>query len=505
MDIIRCPFGQYTNAHIRPHVQWRITLQCRYSTTMTFPAIRSLLVPTDDDDEVPVRTRRWLSVPMIACAIFACLMQVSLTARPQLDSPHGAIYVWYVFATFLAFAFPFILLMRSTRPESVFWISLAIVIVFPYDPLLMLMALTALVARRSSTARTIRAIAAAMPVAAWAQIRDALQPGNASFWHMLFAKPKTGVDGEPIVLLAEEPTIIATAAVVAIISVVVAALLGLHIRSRARLRQADAQTQAAQHHVQHLQSDLNSQKLVDAIAAEAHDTLAHSLSLIALNASALQAEANRLASHADSSTADSLASIVSTADELRRQSAGALDEAHAIIDMLRHPQQAWEQLAPSDDTSLTRNSLEALITDTRQTGVSVNTWIDIRQLDELDEATGKIAYRSIQEGLTNALRHAPGMPVSLEIKANPSDGIHIHVSNPVAAPPSTAPAAHLPAPSQSAASTSSEHSRRVGVGLSALTARVQAVGGTCRYGFDNRRIFHLDVTLPWHGDATALA
>lgn len=61
------------------------------------------------------------------------------------------------------------------------------------------------------------------------------------------------------------------------------------------------------------------------------------------------------------------------AEDIRRQSAGALEEAHSIIDMLRNPHQAWEQLAPSDDTSLTRESLDALIADTRNSGTSLNT------------------------------------------------------------------------------------------------------------------------------------
>ncbi|MBT1162304.1 MULTISPECIES: sensor histidine kinase [Bifidobacterium] len=435
---------------------------------------------------------------MVAGSMFMCLIQVSVMAQPQRDDPHGAIYVWYLFSTFAAFAFPFLLLRRGRHPEPTFWMCLAIVAVFPYDPLLMLMALTALVARRSDTMRTVRAVAAAVPVAVWAQVRDALQPADASFWHMLFAKPKTGVRGEPIVLLTGESTIIATAAVVAAISVAVATLIGLHIRSRARLTQADAQTQAAQHHVQHLQNDLDDQKLADAIAAEAHDTLAHSLSLIALNASALQAEANRLAaSSSDADTADvDIASVAAKADEIRRQAAGALDEAHAIIDMLRHPQQAWDQLAPTDDTALTRESLDALIADARQAGAQVNTWIDIRQLGDLDESVGKVAYRAIQESLTNALRHAAGMPISLEVTVNPQTGVHVHASNPVvpASPRASIVSADF---ADARVDRPASSDPRIGSGLPGLTARVRSTGGACKYGVDERGMFHVDVTLPW--------
>ncbi|HRM96861.1 MAG TPA: sensor histidine kinase, partial [Bifidobacterium adolescentis] len=215
----------------------------------------------------------------------------------------------------------------------------------------------------------------------------------------------------------------------------------------------------------------------------------HSLSLLALNASALQAESKRLVAEAESMDAHQLAEqtgrIAEKTEEIRKQAAGALDEAHSVIDMLRHPEQAREQLAPSDETSLTRESLDALIGDARAAGMRLNTWIDIQQLGQLNRETGKIAYRSLQEGLTNASRHAPGSPVSLELTANPTAGVHAHVSNP------TIPAngTHL--------DTNAKDMSRTGAGLPGLAERVRQSGGTCRFGFDPQHTFHMDVQLPW--------
>lgn len=442
---------------------------------------------------------------MIPSAAFMCLAQTSFTAE-RLDPSLGILYPWLSVSTLLTLVWPFVLLKRGTHPEPVFWTCLAVVLVFPYDPLLMLMALSSLVARRSAVSRTIRATAAATPVAIWAQVRDALRPAGTSLWHVVFAER---LDGDTTVtagtrMMAGEPAIVLTAAMTGLIGVVVAVLVGLHIRSRARLTQADAQTQAARHHVQHLQNDLDDQKLADAIAAEAHDTLAHSLSLIALNASALQAEANRLAeaSGSDVRIGPGAASVAAKADEIRRQAAGALDEAHAIIDMLRHPQQAWEQLAPTDDTSLTRDSLDALIADARQAGAQINTWIDIRQLGDLDESVGKVAYRAIQESLTNALRHASGMPISLEVTVNPRIGVHVHASNPVTATPTQTTAAHTVS-GNAGSDRSATREPRIGSGLSGLAARVRSARGSCRYGVDGRGTFHVDVTLPWTAATSA--
>ena len=369
-----------------------------------------------------------------------------------------------VLCTLLAFPAGFLLLARSEYPEATFWIACALVVVFPYDSLIALMAMTSLLARRSNRNTTIRATVGGTIVTLISQLRDALQQPKASIWHLIFAQPHTGGDsGSPMV---EEPTVIITATVASLVFVTIATLIGLHIRSRARLRTANAVASAATTHAATLQTDLTNQQLADAIAAEAHDTLA------ALNASALKAEAAKLG---DSPEAQSLAD---KAEDIRRQSAGALDEAHSIIDMLRNPHQAWEQLAPSDDTSLTRESLDALIADTRNSGTSLNTWIDIQQLSVMDESIGKVAYRAIQEGLTNARRHAPGAPVSLEVSATPQAGVHIHISNPIA-------------------TDATETQRAHGAGLPGLAARVHSVNGQCRYGMDDRHLFHVDVQLPW--------
>lgn len=361
---------------------------------------------------------------MVPLASFMCMAQTSFFAQNFAQDSAG--YTLMVLCTLLAFPAGFLLLARSEYPEATFWIACALVVVFPYDSLIALMAMTSLLARRSNRNTTIRATVGGTIVTLISQLRDALQQPKASIWHLIFAQPHTGGDsGSPMVMLVEEPTVIITATVASLVFVTIATLIGLHIRSRARLRTANAVASAATTHAATLQTDLTNQQLADAIAAEAHDTLAHSLSLMALNASALKAEAAKLG---DSPEAQSLAD---KAEDIRRQSAGALDEAHSIIDMLRNPHQAWEQLAPSDDTSLTRESLDALIADTRNSGTSLNTWIDIQQLSVMDESIGKVAYRAIQEGLTNARRHAPGAPVSLEVSATPQAGVHIHISNPI--------------------------------------------------------------------------
>lgn len=171
-------------------------------------------------------------------------------------------------------------------------------------------------------------------------------------------------------------------------------LAGLHIRSRALARVAEAKAQSANEQVSRLRTTLDNQQLADAIAAEAHDTLAHSLSLLALNASALQAESRKLKAEAEqlgnANVAGMAGKIAGTTEDIRRQASGALDEAHSVIDMLRHPEDARLQLAANDaEASLTRDSLLQLIGDARAANMRIDTWIDVQQLGQLDESIGR--------------------------------------------------------------------------------------------------------------------
>ena len=249
--------------------------------------------------EVPVRTKGWQSMVMVVCAGFMCLAQTAFAA--QRFGQDSAVYVWMVFCMLVAFAIGFLLLARSRYPRATFVAACVVVLVFPYDPILALMALTALLARRNDMKTTVRAIVAGGFVTLAAQVRDALRPPEASIWHMVFAKPDTGSQyGTDIIMLADDRTIVITAIVAALLELAIATLAGLHIRSRALASLATAKADAADAQVEQLKTTIDSQQLADAIAAEAHDTLAHSLSLLALNASALQAESKKLAAEAGS-------------------------------------------------------------------------------------------------------------------------------------------------------------------------------------------------------------
>lgn len=210
--------------------------------------------------EVPVRTRGWQSMVMVVCAGFMCLAQTAFAA--QRFGQDSAVYVWMVFCMLVAFAIGFLLLARSRYPRATFVAACVVVLVFPYDPILALMALTALLARRNDMKTTVRAIVAGGFVTLAAQVRDALRPPEASIWHMVFAKPDTGSQyGTDLIMLADDRTIVITAIVAALLELAIATLAGLHIRSRALASLATAKTDAADAQVAQLKTTIDSQQL----------------------------------------------------------------------------------------------------------------------------------------------------------------------------------------------------------------------------------------------------
>jgi two-component system, NarL family, sensor histidine kinase UhpB len=90
------------------------------------------------------------------------------------------------------------------------------------------------------------------------------------------------------------------------------------------------------------------------------------------------------------------------------------DLAHEILDDLRGVVSRLRPMA-LDELGVTK-ALESLAaTVERQTGIPIST--RLCELDgEIPPMTSLVIYRVAQEALTNAVRHAPGAPVELELK-----------------------------------------------------------------------------------------
>ncbi|MET0469033.1 MAG: histidine kinase [Aeromicrobium sp.] len=179
------------------------------------------------------------------------------------------------------------------------------------------------------------------------------------------------------------------------------------------------------------------------IAREMHDVLAHRISMVTMHAGAL--------SFRDDLAADE---IKRTAGIIEQSSRLALVELREVLGVLRDEGTEGVPEPPQP----TAEAIDGLIDHFRASGMNlvVNESIDRASIPG---SIGRTAYRVVQEGLTNAAKHAPHARVSLAISGGPDDGLVIEVSNPL---PAGGTRQSLP-PS--------------GLGLVGLTERAELAGG----------------------------
>ncbi|MGX9295352.1 sensor histidine kinase [Tsukamurella paurometabola] len=137
------------------------------------------------------------------------------------------------------------------------------------------------------------------------------------------------------------------------------------------------------------------------IAREMHDVLAHRVSLIALQAGALEVNAG-----AASDTVERAAS------EIRSTAHETLEDLRGVLGVLRGTDA--EPLAPQPDLS----DLARLAADSRIGGATVDLVVDDAAAapHAVPEALGRTAYRIVQESLTNVRKHAGPAKVRIDVR-----------------------------------------------------------------------------------------
>ncbi len=220
------------------------------------------------------------------------------------------------------------------------------------------------------------------------------------------------------------------------------------------------------------------------IAREMHDVLAHRLSLLSLHAGALEVRT------------DASAREVSVAAATIRTSAHqALQDLRSVIQVLRTRASTTpgSNLPADSSPELPQPGLvdiPDLVGTSRAHGLTVEYRCLVAPHGP-PASTGRTVYRIVQEGLTNAGKHAPGEAVQVRIDGSPGQELRVRVLN-------RCYDHTTPAPGPAAVPGS-------GVGLVGIQERVTLAGGRVTYGREPAHDhgpatrFRLEAWLPWPG------
>jgi signal transduction histidine kinase len=260
--------------------------------------------------------------------------------------------------------------------------------------------------------------------------------------------------------------------VLGVLCVVALLAWGMFIRARRQLAVAERGRAASERELLVAQAR---QMERDRIAREIHDVLAHRLSLLSLHAGALE-----LWPEAPP------AEIARAAGVIRDSAHGALEDLREVIGVLRavrgDDDRGGDDRAdgPPERPQPTLVDLPTLIDESRKAGTPVALECEVPDLGAVPEAVGRTAFRIVQEGLTNARKHADHAAVSVAVRGAAADGLTVEIRNPW--PGSVAGATPVPG---------------AGMGIIGLAERAALTGGRLEHGRTPAGEFRLWAWLPW--------
>lgn len=254
-----------------------------------------------------------------------------------------------------------------------------------------------------------------------------------------------------------EPAWIVASLVLAVLSLGAAAAVVFLARFRARAQRSDERAVE-----EHLRADALSEQMVrqaerDRIARDMHDALAHRLSVVSLHAGALEA----------ASTDGAAGEMART---VREQARAALQDMRGLVGELR--------TGPAQTTPApaTLRAVGALLAELRGAGMLITAYVVIESPERASALLDGAVYRILQEAMTNAMKHASGLPVDVHLQVDPTDGARIRVVNRLTGAVASVPGG--------------------GNGLLGIRERVATLDGTAWIG-PHEGSFIVDVTLPW--------
>lgn len=265
------------------------------------------------------------------------------------------------------------------------------------------------------------------------------------------------------------------------------------LRERAELAEADAV----------LRAERARQEVRGEIAREMHDVLGHRLSLLAVHAGALEFN-----------TAASREQVVRAAGVIRENAQLALRDLREVIGVLR-----GGELVAGGAPQPVLADVGRLVVEAREAGGQVALRMPAGELVP-PVTVGRVAFRIVQEALTNARVHAAGVPVDVEVAGAAGRGLVVAVSTPgrgaaaagaggaavtVGSAEGGFSSCSLSLSPAAAAAAVSVPAGGGGRGLLGLAERVRLAGGVFAAGPVGAGGFVVRAWLPWPDDAADAA
>lgn len=198
------------------------------------------------------------------------------------------------------------------------------------------------------------------------------------------------------------------------------------------------------------------------IAREMHDVLAHRISQISLHAGAL--------SFREDLTAEEMRE---SATVIQQKAHEALTDLRGVLGVLRDPVTGRLD-ADGGVPQPTYADLPRLVEECRHDGLNID-YTD-HLAEPLPDALGRTVYRIVQEGITNARKHAPDTLLTIRLGGDAVRGVEVVLDNPLGFVRRTTPGA--------------------GLGLIGLAERAELGGGRLVHGVRGSH-FEVRAWLPW--------
>jgi signal transduction histidine kinase len=196
------------------------------------------------------------------------------------------------------------------------------------------------------------------------------------------------------------------------------------------------------------------------IAREMHDVLAHRISQVSMHAGALTFRVDLTAEQ-----------MRASAGVIQEQAHEALADLRGVLGVLRDERTGELSHAPQP----TYADLPQLVAEATRSGVRIELE-DFVSDRSVPDVVGRTVYRIVQEGITNAHKHAPGALLTVQVSGSADEGIDVVLRNPIGFGPTRTPGA--------------------GLGLIGLAERAELRGGRLDHGSDGST-FVLHGWIPW--------